>query len=125
MKTIVLIMQRASLAQGLMGRLGDDPALQLYFEPDYVNADAAIRGHLAQGALVEIGEDGPHTADYCLALCRWLREAVSGCKLIVMCPESQPQAVEQVVAAKRGGQIDDFVFYDVSLDYLVACLQAL
>ena len=118
-------MQRASLAQGLMRKLQEDVSMQLYYEPDYVNADAAIRGHMAQGALLEIAEDGLYDADYCLALCSWLRQATPDCKLILMCPESNQAAAKGVVAAKRNGQIDDFVFYDVSLDYLASCLRAL
>ena len=42
-----------------------------------------------------------------------------------MCPEGQTEVVNRAIAAKRKGEIDDFVFYDVSLDYLAASLQAL
>ena len=81
LKTVLLIMRRASLAQGLMAKARDDPGLRLWYEPDYANADAAIRSHRAAGALLEVAE--------------------------------------------RKGEIDDFVFYDVSLDYLAASLQSL
>ena len=104
LKTVLLIMRRASLAQGLMAKVQDAPGLQLCYEPDYANADVAIRSHLATGALLEVAEDGAQDIGFCLALCAWLREAIE---------------------AKRRGEIDDFVFYDVSLDYLAACLQSL
>ena len=35
------------------------------------------------------------------------------------------EAVRRAIEAKRKGEIDDFVFYDVSLDYLAASLQTL
>ena len=125
LKTVLLIMRRASLAQGLMAKVWDAPGIQLCYEPDYANADVAIRAHLAAGALLEVSEDGAHDIDFCLALCAWLREVTPQCRLMLMCPEGQTEAVRRVIEAKRKGEIDDFVFYDVSLDYLAASLQSL
>ena len=56
LKTVLLIMRRASLAQGLMAKVQDAPGLQLCYEPDYANADVAIRSHLATGALLEVAD---------------------------------------------------------------------
>ena len=42
LKTVLLIMRRASLAQGLMAKVRDAPGIQLCYEPDYANADVAI-----------------------------------------------------------------------------------
>ena len=125
LKTVLLIMRRASLAQGLMAKVQDAPGLQLCYEPDYANADVAIRSHLATGALLEVAEDGAQNIDFCLALCAWLREVTPHCRLMLMCPEGQAESVHRAVEAKRKGEIDDFVFYDVSLDYLAASLQSL
>ena len=125
LKTVLLIMRRASLAQGLMAKVQDAPGLQLCYEPDYANADVAIRSHLATGALLEVAEDGAQDIDFCLALCAWLREVTPHCRLMLMCPEGQTEAVHRAIEAKRKGEIDDFVFYDVSLDYLAASLQSL
>ena len=47
------------------------------------------------------------------------------CRLMLMCPEGQAEAVHRTIEAKRKGEIDDFVFYDASLDYLAASLQSL
>lgn len=87
LKTVLLIMRRASLAQGLMAKVRDAPGLQLCYEPDYANADVAIRSHLATGALLEVAEDGAQDIGYCLALCAWLREVTPHCRLMLMCPE--------------------------------------
>lgn len=125
LKTVVLIMQRASLAQGLMAKAQEAPGIQLCYEPDYANADVAVRGHLAAGALLEVSEDGTHDIGFCLALCAWLREVAPRCRLMLMCPEGQEESVHRAIEAKRKGEIDDFVFYDVSLDYLAASLQSL
>ena len=125
LKTVLLIMRRASLAQGPMAQVQDAPGLQLCYEPDYANADVAIRSHLATGALLEVAEDGAQDIDFCLALCAWLREVTPHCRLMLMCPEGQTEAVHRAIEAKRKEEIDDFVFYDVSLDYLAASLQSL
>ena len=124
-KSVVLIMRRASLAQGLMTKVQNDPGFQLCYEPDYANADVAIRRHLAAGALLEVTEDGEYDMDFCLALCTWLREATPDCHLMLMCPENQQETVNRAIAAKKQKLIDDFVFYDVALDYLAASLQSL
>ena len=124
-KSVVLIMRRASLAQGLMTKVQNDPGFQLCYDPDYANADVAIRSHLAAGALLEVTEDGEYDMDFCLALCTWLREATPDCHLMLMCPENQQETVNRAIAAKKQKLIDDFVFYDVSLDYLAASLQSL
>lgn len=125
LKTVLLIMRRASLAQGLMTKVRDIPGIQLCYEPDYANADVAIRSHLAAGALLEVAEDGTQDMDFCLALCAWLREVAPYCHIMLMCPEGQAETVHRAIEAKRKGEIDDFVFYDVSLDYLAASLQTL
>lgn len=73
------------------GESADAPGIQLCYEPDYANADVAIRSHLASGALLEVSEDGDHGIDFCLALCAWLREVTPHCRLMLMCPEGQPE----------------------------------
>ena len=103
LKTVLLIMRRASLAQGLMAKVQDDPGLQLCYEPDYANADVAIRSHLATGALLEVAEDGAQDIDFCLALCAWLREVTPHCRLMLMCPEGQTEAVHRAIEAKQDG----------------------
>ena len=125
MKTVVLIMRRASLAQGLMTKIHQIPDMQLCFEPDYTKADVAIREHLASGALLEVSEDGMHDIGTCLALCARLRRETPYCRLMLMCSERQIDAVSSAIQAKRRGEIDDFVFYDVSLGYLAASLRSL
>ena len=118
-------MQRVSLVQGLMAKMSDASEVQLCYEPNYANVDVVIRTNLATGALLEVSEDRTHDIEFCLALCAWLRKSTPHCRLMLMCPERQAEAVHRTIEAKRRGEIDDFVFYDVSLDYLVASLQTL
>ena len=125
MKTIVLIVHRIAVAQGFIARTREFRDIEVILEPDYTNAEATIQDHLAQAALIEVAEGGECDIDYCLTLCARIRETTPDCKLLMMCPESDKQAVEGAVAAKREGRIDDFVFYDVTLDYLLDSFEIL
>lgn len=125
MHTVALMMKRRPVAQDLMERLKGEPGLHFCYEPDYANADVAIRSHGATVALIEAAENEEFGIDYCLALCSWLRQVDPACKLLLMCPEKETGSVEKVVQAKRDGAVDDFVFYDVSAEYLVSVLLSL
>ena len=114
-------MQRASLAQGLMTKARHVHGIRFYYESDYTKSDVAIRNHLATGALLEVSENGVYDIEFCLMLCVF----TPNCRLMLMCPEAQTEVVYRAIEAKRKGEIDDFVFYDASLDYLISCLQSL
>jgi len=120
MRTIVLIMRRKSIAQGLAQALGS--ALHVVFEPSHMRAQAMARSQGAGVALVEAAESGDHGVAECLALCARLREEAPQCKLLLMCPERDRDGVARAVKAKRRGRIDDFVFCDATIAYLVSKL---
>jgi len=111
-------MRRKSVAQGLAQTLGGG----LIIEPSHRRALARVRAGGADVALVEIAESGGHGAAECLALCARLREEAPQCKLLLMCPERDRDSVARAIEAKSQGRIDDFVFYDVTTDYLVSKL---
>ena len=122
MPIILLIMQRRAIVQGLIDRLRDSPDVLLIYEPDYQNATIAIRNNNAKCALIEAAESGTYNMAYCLALCKRLRILIPECKLLLMCPEQDEQSVKLVIDAKGEKKIDDFVFYDVTIDYLASKL---
>ena len=120
MRTVVLILRRRAIAQALQQKLADFSGVQTRVEPDYANADVAIRASCAQAALIEAAEDGEYDIGYCLALCAWLHEEVPDCRLLLLCPESDAEGVRRAAQAEKDGVIQDFVFYDASTDYLVS-----
>ena len=122
MAKVVLIMHRKAIAQGVMARLQDKEEINIVYEPDYSNAKDSLHNHKAKAALIEAAESGPYDMDYCLALCKELRMQTPECKLLLMCPEQDEQSVRKVVDAKSDNLIDDFVFYDVTIDYLASKL---
>jgi len=122
-RTIVLVMRRKSIAQGLTQKLWNQADLHLVYELSYSHAQAAVCSHGAGVALIEVAESGEHHGvTDCLALCASLREAAPHCKLLLLCPERDREGVARAVEAKRTGHIDDFVFYDATSDYLAAKL---
>ncbi|NLZ71518.1 MAG: hypothetical protein GX909_03320 [Clostridiaceae bacterium] len=122
MQTIVLIMQRTSVAQGLLALLRKEHDVELYHEDDYNHANAAIRVYRAHSVLIEVSENGECNADYCLSICDNIKKEMPNCKVLLMCPEKNKKCIGQVVAAKQSGRIDNFVFYDASLRYLSSML---
>jgi len=125
-RTAVLVIWRKAIAQSLAQKLRDAPDLRLVFEPSHSHARAAVRAHGACAALVEVAESGgSHGVSDCLELCARLREEAPQCKLLLMCPEQDNEAVARAVEAKRAGRIDDFVFYDASMDYVASKLLAM
>lgn len=122
MSIIMLIMQRKAIVQGLMDRFRDIPDMRLIYEPEYQHADRAIRHYDANAILIEATESGHYDTAHCLTLCKRLRKQAPGCKLLLMCPEQNEHNINLAIGAKGGKLIDDFVFYDVTIDYLVSKL---
>ena len=118
MTAVVLVMWRKAIAESLITKLNTGPVMQLYYEPDYARADLCVKKNNAKVALIEAAETGEHSVLYCLDICATLRKETENCKLILMCPDQDEEAVAQTVRAKQDGCIDDFVFYEANFDYL-------
>jgi len=120
----MLVMLRQPVAQGLMYKLGDlsgdHPHVRVFHELDYANAEYTANSNTADVALIEAAETGEYDVFYCLALCARLR--ASACKLLLLCPEQDEASVSAAVEAKQNDLIEDFVFYDASIDYLISKL---
>jgi len=101
-----------------MSKLDTGSEVSVFYEPDYTQADICVKRNNAKVVFIEASETGVYDVMHCLDICAKLREEVSGCKLILMCPEQDEEAVAQTVSAKHNGDIDDFVFYEASFEYL-------
>jgi DNA-binding NarL/FixJ family response regulator len=76
-------------------------------------------------ALVEIPEKHGKPALDALKVCGEIKEVSPGCKVVLLCPEVDDKSVQACIDAIRQGEIDDFLFYDSTTDYLVAKIEAL
>ena len=122
MSNIILIMFRKAIVQGLIDRLNTNKDINLIYEPNYDKANISICAHHADLVIIEAEEKGPFDMEFCLKLCHQLRSDIPKCKLLLMCSEHDDSSVKKVVDAKWSKQIDDFVFYDVTSDYLASKL---
>jgi len=111
-------MWRRAIAESLFARLNIRPGIQLHFEPDYTRAELCIKKYNAEVALIEAAESGVHDVSQCLEICEKVRKETEYCKLILMCPDKDEEAVAQTVNAMQDGRIDDFIFYEASFDYI-------
>ena len=122
MQTIVLIMLRQAVAQGLFHKLNAISNVRAFYESDYEKAKDAIHYNAADVVLIEVAETGEYDVPYCLALCAKVR--ATNCKILLLCPEQDEASIAAVVEAKQNELIEDFMFYDASLDYLVSKLMS-
>lgn len=123
MINILLIMHRKPIAEALMCKLTDSPDINLIYEDNYHKASMTIHKYIAKVCLIEVWETGKYDTEYCLALAKEIRRKNPDCKLIIMCSERDEDSISLVVKAKRENKIDDFVFYDVTIDYLASKLK--
>ena len=124
MTTIILAMLRRPVAQRLIDTMHDDLTVRVIYEPDYHMAVSAAIANSADTVLIEVTESGRFRAESCLDLCSRLREDAPGCRLVLMCPEQDELSVALSMQAARDGTIDDFLFYDASIDYIASKLLA-
>lgn len=125
MKRILLLMRRMPVAEGLVSRSHLRTDFCFSIESDYERAQEAVRSFQPDVVVLEAAEDGRYTMDYCLKLLTGLKAALKESRLLLICPENDRMAVRKAVQAKQEKKIDDFVFYDASLDYLIMSLKAL
>ena len=122
MQTVVLSMRRKAIAQSLMQMLQEKVDFRIYHVIDYECTGMVVKNREANLALIEVAEAGACDVRYCLGLCARLRQEAPACKLMLMCSEQDKNSIHEVVKAKKKRQIDEFVFYDTSVDYLATKL---
>lgn len=125
MPNVLLVVHRRAIVQALIDKLQKNSGISLVYEANFSHAETAGVLHNAEVVLIEVAESGMHNLDYCLNLCQEIRGLVPECKLIIMCSEQDEESVKRVIKAQWEGKIDDFVFYDVTMDYLVSKLKSI
>jgi len=122
LKRLLLIMYRKLMSDAMVSALSESAEFELFVEHNYANAVGAALTYMPSIALVEIPENrGALVSDY-LEICAAIRRAVPRCKLMLMCPENSEESKHAAVDAMSKGAIDDFIYYNVSMDYLLSKL---
>ena len=125
MKQVLLVMYRKMLSDALIQHVSGSAQFSFYAESNY--RCALLSAEIVQPAIavVEIPESGEWTAERCLALCDCIRRSLPDCRMVALCPEENESICLQVIAAKKAGRLDDFLYYDTSINYLLSKLESL
>ena len=125
MKTVSFISRRRIMTQGLEAAIAARPLLGLkilpMIPPQNVCTDIQVYGP----DLIMIDVTADMQQETLFALCRQLRGSLAGSRLFLLIAEDNAYYRNLSVRAKQSGLADDFVFYDNSMDYLLAKLSAL
>ena len=124
MRKIAIVMKRKPLAEGISMALQKYRAdgIKSCIINDYELTHAYFESIMPDAALIEISESGKYDAQYCIELCRTAAMDFPETKLILMCPDNDEKSIAAAIEAKKNDVISDFVFYDASMEYLVAKL---
>lgn len=125
MKKIVLVMDRKVLAEALLLEMKNNTGMKIYTEYDYHKATVSVDIFRPDAVLIELPETKEISAEECLKICDEIREVDAACKILLLAPEGDPKACELTIQAVRDGRIDDFLYYDTSMKYLISKLEAL
>lgn len=125
MKTVLFISSNKMLGQGLSA------AFQAKPEPDFLwaaqlNYPQAVVGvdiFHADVAILDIADQAD--MEQAVTICRSIRRNQQTLKILLLVRPEQAVVRKVAVDAKNTGLADDFVFYDSSLTYLLAKLEAL
>ena len=128
MRDIIISIRNDFVAEAIIGSLkkaGDFQPFKLLFSRD----DEVIRECEAvqpEILLSEVAFGKATDLKTRLAEARAVRANTPNCKIVFLCDEnSSPELANQVVQAKRDGQIDEFFYESVGSRYLVAALTAI
>lgn len=126
MKKIALITTNKILAQGLAGTVAILPELgfELFLLLDAHQALLDAKILKVDVAVVDVVDDSAQEKETAVAFCEKLHKALPACHLLLLVSQNDMPGRKMAIQAKKTQIIDDFVFYDTSLEYLLAKLAA-
>jgi len=122
---VMLLLCRRVIADLLIKSIGRKDSVRAFGVYDYKNAANTAASRKPDIALVEIPEKQGTPALDTLEICDGIKSASPECKIVLLCPEQDRESVAACVEAKKQGRVEDFLFYDSGVDYLVSKLEAL
>ena len=126
MKRIGFITKNKVLAQSLASLIKSnqdlplEPYVMLNLEQAAVDADVFE----IDVAVIEMVEAAAETGTI-ISLCSELRKKSPHCQILLLVPQDMKRSRDEAMNAVNTRTVDDYVFLDTSLDYLLAKLLAL
>ena len=125
MKTLLFISSNKMLGQGLSAAIQSKSELGFLWA-DQLNYPQAIVGvDIFHADVVILDVVDQVDVELAVEICRSIRQNEQNIKILLLVRPEQAVVRKVAVDTKNAGLADDFVFYDSSLTYLLAKLEAL
>ena len=125
MKTVLFISSNKMLGQGLSAAFQSKPELDFLWaaQLNYPQAVVGIDIFHADVVILDIADQAD--MEQAVEICQAIRRNEQDVKILLLVRPEQAIVRKVAVDTKNAGLADDFVFYDNSLTYLLAKLEAL
>ena len=125
MKTVLFISSNKVLGQGLSAAIQAKPELDFLWAAQLHYPQAVVGVDIFHADVVILDIVDQEDMGQSVKICQSIRQERQDIKILLLVRPEQSTVCSQVVETKNAGLIDDFVFYDSSLNYLLAKLEAL
>lgn len=125
MKTMLFISENKILGQGLLAAILSKPETGFQWTTQLSYSQAVVGADIFHTDMVLLDVVDHTDMEDALEICRSLRQNNQRIKILLLVRPEQPVVRRKSVDAKNTALIDNFVFYDSSLIYLLAKLEAL
>lgn len=125
MKTVLFISSNKMLGQGLSAAFRLKPELDFQWAAQLNYLQAIVGVDIFHADVVILDMVDQADMKQAVAICQSIRQDDQSVKIFLLVRQEQAVVRKVAVNAKNAGLADDFVFYDSSLTYLLAKLEAL
>ena len=125
MKKVLFISSNKMLGQGMSAAFQSKPEQEFLWAAQLHYSQAIVGVNIFHADVVILDIVDRKDMGQSVKICKSIRQERQDIKILLLVRPEQSTVCSQVVEAKNVGLIDDFVFYDGSLNYLLAKLEAL
>ena len=125
MKTILFISANKILGQGLSAAIMSKPGIGFQWKAQFNYAQAVVGADIFHADMVILDVVDQTDMENATEICQSLRQCNREIKILLLVRPEQAAVRKKAVDIQNIGLIDNFVFYDSSLIYLLAKLEAL
>ena len=123
---ILLIMSREIISDSIIAQSKAGGRFDFHAESDYMSAIESAIKYKPRIVLLEVPESGSYkSADKCLLISDEIRKNLPPTRQLLLCSETDAASRLAAIKAKQNKRIDDFLFYDTSVNYLFSKLESL
>ena len=125
MKSILFISANRILGQGLLATILSKPEIGFQWTAQLNYSQAVVGADIFNADVIILDVVDENDMDHAIEICQSLRQTNLDKKILLLVRPEQSEVRRKSVDAQNAGLIDSFVFYDNSLTYLLAKLEAL